>query len=160
MEIPPSVIPLVFFLNKPTYYCDIQRYDNTYDKNLSLCPQNRYFQSITSQVVSHHSTHVRKILTFTCKEIQCKVILLFEKKTVPIKPTSMTTYEDSVLTIPTDKYLLVNSLNLIMAGTSSSGSIYRQACLVKRMLSSVVVTSFKLSASAVFLRIFIQAVKR
>lgn len=58
-----------FFLNKPTYYCDIQRYDNTYDKNLSLCPQNRYFQSITSQVVSHHSTHVRKILTFTCKEI-------------------------------------------------------------------------------------------
>lgn len=58
-----------FFLNKPTHYCDIQRYDNTYDKNLSLCPQNRYFQSITSQVVSHHSTHVRKILTFTCKEI-------------------------------------------------------------------------------------------
>lgn len=58
-----------FFLNKPTYNCDIQRYDNTYDKNLSLCPQNRYFQSITSQVVSHHSTHVRKILTFTCKEI-------------------------------------------------------------------------------------------
>lgn len=58
-----------FFLNKPTYNCDIQRYDNTYDKNLSLCPQNRYFQSITSQEVSHHSTHVRKILTFTCKEI-------------------------------------------------------------------------------------------
>lgn len=58
-----------FFLNKPTHYCDIQRYDNTYDKNLSLCPQNRYFQSITSQVVSHHSTHVRKILIFTCKEI-------------------------------------------------------------------------------------------
>lgn len=53
-----------FFLNKPTP----KIWQHVW-QNLSLCPQNRYFQSITSQVVSHHSTHVRKILTFTCKEI-------------------------------------------------------------------------------------------
>lgn len=65
---PPSVIPLFFSEQTDSLLRHPKIWQHVW-QNLSLCPQNRYFQSITSQVVSHHSTHVRKILTFTCKEI-------------------------------------------------------------------------------------------
>lgn len=58
------------------------------------------------------------------KRFSVKWCFYLKKKIVFIKFISMIIYEDLVLIILIDKYLLVNFLNLIMVGMSFFGLIY------------------------------------